>query len=69
MKDETGDYKWYLIRMQPIKDDADTVLLWIGTATDINDLKILQQQKDDFISIASHELKTPVARLKLQCSY
>jgi PAS domain S-box-containing protein len=64
LKDENGDYKWYLIRIQPIKDDADAVLLWIGTATDINDLKILQQQKDDFISIASHELKTPVASLK-----
>ncbi|RAJ24904.1 PAS domain-containing sensor histidine kinase [Pedobacter cryoconitis] len=64
LKDEDGGYKWYLIRMQPIKDDEDIVLLWIGTATDINDLKILQQQKDDFISIASHELKTPVASLK-----
>lgn len=64
LKDRNNDYKWYLIRMQPIKDDAGDVLLWIGTATDINDLKILQQQKDDFISIASHELKTPVASLK-----
>lgn len=64
LKDEDGGYKWYLIRMQPIKDDEGVVLLWIGTATDINDLKILQQQKDDFISIASHELKTPVASLK-----
>jgi len=64
LKDENGGYKWYLIRMQPIKDDEGDVLLWIGTATDINDLKILQQQKDDFISIASHELKTPVASLK-----
>lgn len=64
LKDEDGEYKWYLIRMQPIKDDEGVVLLWIGTATDINDLKILQQQKDDFISIASHELKTPVASLK-----
>ncbi|MBB6270830.1 PAS domain S-box-containing protein [Pedobacter cryoconitis] len=64
LKDENGDYKWYLIRMQPIKDDDEHVLLWIGTATDINDLKILQQQKDDFISIAIHELKTPVASLK-----
>lgn len=64
LKDEDGGYKWYLIRMQPIKDDEGAVLLWIGTATDINDLKILQQQKDDFISIASHELKTPVASLK-----
>ncbi|MGY0036314.1 PAS domain-containing protein [Pedobacter sp. NJ-S-72] len=45
LKDENDDYKWYLIRMQPIKDDVDAVLLWIGTATDINDLKIYCNSK------------------------
>jgi two-component system CheB/CheR fusion protein len=36
----------------------------VGTATDIHELRLLQQQKDDFISIASHELKTPITALK-----
>ncbi len=40
-------------------------LLWVGTATDIHELKLLQQQKDDFISIASHELKTPLTAMKI----
>jgi two-component system, chemotaxis family, CheB/CheR fusion protein len=31
---------------------------------DITDRKILEQQKDDFIGIASHELKTPVTSIK-----
>lgn len=59
-----GEYRWYLIHMQPIKDEAEQVLLWIGTATDIHELKLLQQKKDDLINIASHELKTPMASLK-----
>lgn len=50
--------------MQPIMDETEHVLLWIGTATDIQELKLLQQKKDDLINIASHELKTPVASLK-----
>lgn len=63
-KGANGEYRWYLIHMQPIKDEAGQVLLWIGTATDIHELKLLQQKKDDLITIASHELKTPVASLK-----
>jgi PAS domain S-box-containing protein len=36
----------------------------LGTVLDITEHKRLQQQKDDFISIASHELKTPITSLK-----
>ena len=35
-----------------------------GVSQDITQQKLLQQQKDDFISIASHELKTPITTLK-----
>ncbi|WP_426671301.1 ATP-binding protein [Mucilaginibacter sp. McL0603] len=63
-RNKEGMYRWHLVRVRPIKDENGTVLLWVGTATDIQEIKQLQQQKDDFISIASHELKTPVTTLK-----
>ena len=59
-----GTYRWHLIRLVPILDENSKIQLWVGTATDIQELRLLQQQKDDFISIASHELKTPITSLK-----
>jgi len=57
-------FRWHLIRLMPIKAEKDSIQLWVGTATDIQELRLLQQYKDDFISIASHEIKTPITSLK-----
>lgn len=59
-----GVYMWHLVRLMPIVDQQDNIELWVGTATDIQELRLLQQHKDDFILIASHELKTPITSLK-----
>ncbi|MES2268589.1 MAG: ATP-binding protein [Bacteroidota bacterium] len=45
-------------------DSGGTPVRMLGTILDITEFKRLQQQKDDFISVASHELKTPMTSLK-----
>jgi PAS domain S-box len=57
-------YSWFTLKTVPVKNENGEVKLWIGTATDIHDKKVAEQQKDEFISIASHELKTPVTSIK-----
>jgi len=59
-----GSYRWFLGRAAPIKNEDGKIIKWFGTCTDINDQKLLQQQKDDFVSVASHELKTPLTSIK-----
>ena len=34
-----GVYRWWLIRGEPLRDDAGKILKWFGTCTDIEDLK------------------------------
>lgn len=63
LKRHDGEYCWHLSRAVPIKNEQGEITLWVGTATNINELKKLQQQREEFISIASHELKTPLTSL------
>jgi PAS domain S-box-containing protein len=59
-----GQYRWQLSRAVPQKDKDGKIQMWVGTSTDIHNIKELEQQKDYFISMASHELKTPVTSIK-----
>lgn len=63
-KGADGIFRWHLVRIAPLLNASGDIEQWIGTATDIEELKKVEQQKDDFISIASHELKTPLTSLK-----
>lgn len=59
-----GEYRWQLSRAVPLKDANGEIQLWVGTSTDIQDIKEQEELKDFFISMASHELKTPITSLK-----
>lgn len=59
-----GAYRWHLGKGEPFKDESGNIIAWFGTATDIEDQKKEIERKDEFISVASHELKTPLTSLK-----
>jgi len=63
LRGSDGLFRRFLYRATPIKNRAGQVSLWFGTATDIENEMI---RRDDFLSIASHEIKTPLTSLNLQ---
>jgi PAS domain S-box-containing protein len=56
--------KWLRSTGKAYVDNDGEPIHITGTIMDITDRKQEEQRKDDFISIASHELKTPVTTLK-----
>ncbi len=60
---DSEDYRFHLLRAIPVRE-GDTIGKWVGTFTDIEDQKQAVKRKDEFISIASHELKTPLTTVK-----
>src|SRR2546421_3367317 len=58
-----GQGYWTLMRAQPIFDAQGQVQFVVSVFTDITEQKEFEQRKDHFISMASHELKTPLAIL------
>ncbi|HEY9605482.1 MAG TPA: PAS domain S-box protein, partial [Allocoleopsis sp.] len=39
-----GSYRWFLGRCVPVKDDRAQLIKWVGTSTDIDDLKRYEQE-------------------------
>ena len=68
-----GSYRWHVARGVPTIGDDKKIKQWVGTTTDIHAQKMAQtelsnavESRDEFLSMASHELKTPLTVIQLQ---
>lgn len=59
-----GKSRWWDVMIAPVYGSEGHIERLVAVSRDISKIKELERQKDDFMSIASHELKTPVTSIK-----
>lgn len=62
---DTGKDIQALTRCTPWRDEHNQIAGAIAVVTDITAIHELERQKDEFLGVASHELKTPLTSLKI----
>ena len=74
IKNKEGAYRWHLSRSVSVKDETGKIIMWVGSKTDIHELKEAKskaeaathlaeeamQGKQQFLSNMSHEIRTPM---------
>lgn len=47
-------YRWFQTRGTPVRDDTGTIIEWLGTSTDIDDLRTLQERQTVLVTELQH---------------
>ena len=61
---KTGELFYTDHTITPVKDSRGNIINYVGIWKDITKNKEIEKRKDEFMSIASHELKTPLTSIK-----
>ena len=61
---DNGQVRWMTGYGRAVNREAGKASRMVGIIYDITERKLLEQQKEEFIGIASHELRTPVTSIK-----
>ena len=64
IRTDNKEVRWMIGYGSTVAAENGKATRMVGVMFDITDRKRLEQQKEDFIGIASHELKTPVTSIK-----
>ena len=64
MRRADGEFRWHLTRAVPLRNDQGAVIQWIGTATEIHDQKMAEQELERRVAERAAELRESQALMK-----
>ncbi|WP_336490593.1 PAS domain S-box protein [Methylobacterium nigriterrae] len=54
-------YRWFAVRAAPVRDNQGRIVEWLGTSTDIHDLRELQEQQAVVVAELQHRTRNLIA--------
>lgn len=71
LRGKDGQYRWFLSRAVPIRDEAGEIVCWFGTNTDVTEQRAAEEglkeadcRKNEFLAMLAHELRNPLAPIR-----
>jgi two-component system, chemotaxis family, CheB/CheR fusion protein len=59
-----GEYRWHVTSVKPMHDYLNNTLMWLGSSTDIQEVKEADTRKNEFLAMLAHELRNPLAPIR-----
>lgn len=58
---QDGRYRWFRTRARPVRDERGAIVEWLGTSTDIDELRQLQTQGKVLVAELQHRTRNLIA--------
>jgi PAS domain S-box-containing protein len=55
--DLNGDYRWFQARATPVRDHGGAILEWLGTFTDVHDMRMLEDRQRVLVAELQHRVR------------
>ena len=64
LKSRDGEWRWFLSRALPVRDDTGEVVRWFGTNTDITELREAEERQKLLLDELNHRVKNTLAAVQ-----